>query len=190
VIRRWLCPRALLLHLALAAITAGCLIAGWWQVHRAMAGNALSYLYSIEWPAFAVIAGIGWWQMVHDTEEDIAARRAYHASVRVASRIVAAATLPRSARAITTGTASDRRSLPGPTAGGELEGTDQADVTGSGRLATLGPSDPAEMPEQEAQRLLFAPDGEVLDEYTAYNRYLATLSARARRKTLRNPHGA
>ena len=61
-----------MLHLAFLVVAGGCLIAAWWQVHRAMAGNTLSYLYSVEWPAFAVVAGIGWWQMFHDTPEDIA----------------------------------------------------------------------------------------------------------------------
>ena len=47
-----------MLHLAFLVIAAGCLTAAWWQVHRAMAGNTLSYLYSVEWPAFVVVAGI------------------------------------------------------------------------------------------------------------------------------------
>jgi hypothetical protein len=37
----------------------------------------LSYAYAIEWPAFAVVAFIGWWQLVHDDDsEAIRARRA------------------------------------------------------------------------------------------------------------------
>ena len=42
--RRWFCKRALFYHLLVAIIAPGCLYAGWWQVHRAMAGNFLSYL--------------------------------------------------------------------------------------------------------------------------------------------------
>ncbi len=83
-----------MLHVAFVVIASGCLIAGWWQVHRAMQGNTLSYLYSVEWPAFAVVAGIGWWQMFHDTPEDIAKRKAHHAKMRAASREVVARTLP------------------------------------------------------------------------------------------------
>lgn len=42
------------------------------------AGKRVSYLYSVEWPAFAIVAGIGWWQMVHDTPEDIERRKEHH----------------------------------------------------------------------------------------------------------------
>ena len=81
-VRQWVAPRSLLLHLAFIVIATGCLYAAWWQIHRAMAGNTLSYLYSVEWPAVVVVAGIGWWQMFHDTPEDIAARKAHHARAR------------------------------------------------------------------------------------------------------------
>ena len=64
--QRWLSGRAFVLHGLLVVIVPACLLAGWWQVHRALSGNLLSYLYSIEWPAFAVIAVFGWWQLIHD----------------------------------------------------------------------------------------------------------------------------
>jgi hypothetical protein len=41
-------------------------LAGWWQVNRALSGNLLSYFYSIEWPIFAVLGVVAWWQLVHD----------------------------------------------------------------------------------------------------------------------------
>lgn len=66
MIHRWLSPRSLLLHLLLLVVAPGCLVAGWWQVHRALSGNLLSYGYSVEWPAFAIIAGVAWWQLIHD----------------------------------------------------------------------------------------------------------------------------
>ncbi len=113
--RQWITPRSLLLHLAFVVVAGGCLLAAWWQVHRAMAGNTLSYLYSVEWPAFAVVAGIGWWQMFHDTPEDIAERKEHHARVRAASVAVVARTLPRSALALTV--KSDRRRPKRPAAG-------------------------------------------------------------------------
>jgi hypothetical protein len=71
--QRWFSPRALLLHTLLVVIDAGCLVAGWWQLHRALSGNELSWLYTFEWPIFAVIAVVGWWQLIH---EDPAARKA------------------------------------------------------------------------------------------------------------------
>lgn len=63
--QRWLSGRALLLHLALVVWFPGCLFAFWWQVHRAFGGNGLSYVYSVEWPAFAVLGVWAWWQLVH-----------------------------------------------------------------------------------------------------------------------------
>jgi hypothetical protein len=75
VIHRWLCLRALRLHACLVLVDGGCLLACWWQLHRALAGNALSWAYTFEWPGFAVLAGWGWWQLVHDTPEELHHRR-------------------------------------------------------------------------------------------------------------------
>lgn len=55
-------------------VTPGCLMAGWWQIHVALSGNALSYLYSVEWPVFAVFAVVGWWHLIHDDPETVGAR--------------------------------------------------------------------------------------------------------------------
>ena len=55
-----------MLHFLLVTVVPGCLLAGWWQVHRALSGNLLSYFYSLEWPIFAVLGVIAWWQLVHD----------------------------------------------------------------------------------------------------------------------------
>jgi integral membrane protein len=63
---RWLSRRALLLHLEVIVIAPGCLIAGWWQATRALAGNGLSWVYSVEWPLFALLAIGGWWHLVHE----------------------------------------------------------------------------------------------------------------------------
>jgi hypothetical protein len=64
--KRWLSRRAFVLHFLLVTIVPGCLVAGWWQVHRALSGNLLSYFYSIEWPIFAILGVIAWWQLIHD----------------------------------------------------------------------------------------------------------------------------
>jgi hypothetical protein len=66
VVNRWFSRRAFVLHFLLVTIVPGCLVAGWWQVHRALSGNLLSYFYSIEWPIFAVLGIIAWWQLIHD----------------------------------------------------------------------------------------------------------------------------
>jgi integral membrane protein len=73
--KRWFSRRALLLHLEVAIIAPGCVLAGWWQATRALAGNALSWVYSIEWPVFALLAIAGWWYLIHEDPEAYKARK-------------------------------------------------------------------------------------------------------------------
>jgi|GEM_PF-1852637 len=73
--KRWFSRRAFLLHAEFAVLGVGCLAAGWWQATRALAGNGLSWFYSVEWPAFAVIAVIGWWHLIHEDPEAYRARK-------------------------------------------------------------------------------------------------------------------
>jgi hypothetical protein len=186
-VRQWITPRSLLLHFAFIVVASGCLIAAWWQVHRAMAGNTLSYLYSVEWPAFVVVAGIGWWQMFHDTPEDIAKRKEHHGRVRAASAAVVARTLPRSALALT------------------VKSTDAGpDALPPGGAPAIGPGD--ESPDAAAlvpvhpltqtadlraglEATLLEGDDDPTDDLAAYNRYLALLAVRGTSKTWRNPRG-
>ena len=72
--QRWLSRQAVLLHVALLVWFPGCLLAFWWQVHRAFGGNTLSYLYSIEWPAFALVGVWAWWGLVHTDPEQVGRR--------------------------------------------------------------------------------------------------------------------
>jgi hypothetical protein len=65
----------LVLHLGVAIVAPACVLAGWWQATRALAGNGLSWVYSVEWPAFAVIAVAGWWQLIHEDPEAYRARK-------------------------------------------------------------------------------------------------------------------
>ena len=42
---------------------------GWlgdWQLHRALAGNSLSWAYTFEWPIFAVMGAIFWAKTIRD----------------------------------------------------------------------------------------------------------------------------
>jgi hypothetical protein len=42
---------------------------GWmgdWQLHRALAGNALSWAYTFEWPLFSVFAVVFWAKTIRD----------------------------------------------------------------------------------------------------------------------------
>ena len=58
--------RALSVHLAALVVVPGCLALGWWQVTRALDGNSLSWVYSVEWPFFAAYAVYMWWKLIHE----------------------------------------------------------------------------------------------------------------------------
>ena len=73
--KRWFSRRALLLHLGVVLVAPGCLIAAWWQATRALGGNGLSWVYSVEWPIFAILAVVGWWHLIHEDPEAYRARR-------------------------------------------------------------------------------------------------------------------
>ena len=62
---RWLSRRAVSLHAAAIVVVSGCAVAAWWQVNRAQDGNQLSFLYSVMWPVFGVLAVWFWWLLVH-----------------------------------------------------------------------------------------------------------------------------
>jgi hypothetical protein len=82
---KYLSRRAIVLHLALALWLGMSATAAWWQVGRAVQGNSLSFLYSIEWPVFGVLGVLGWYAMLNVekvTEEQEKARREYEASMR------------------------------------------------------------------------------------------------------------
>jgi DNA-binding transcriptional regulator of glucitol operon len=65
---KWLSRRALGLHAALVVVVAACGFLGWWQLSRALGGNDLSWVYTFEWPFFAVYGAYMWWKLLH--EED------------------------------------------------------------------------------------------------------------------------
>ncbi len=71
---RWLSGGAISLHVALLVVVPGCAIAAWWQINRAQDGNQLSYLYSVMWPAFGVLALIFWWMLIHTDFESVGLR--------------------------------------------------------------------------------------------------------------------
>jgi hypothetical protein len=45
---------------------AGMLWLGDWQFHRALAGNELSWAYTVEWPLFAVLGAVFWAKTIRD----------------------------------------------------------------------------------------------------------------------------
>lgn len=73
--RVWRTKRALVGTLGIIVWFPGCLLAAWWQVHVALAGNDLAYLYSVEWPVFAVFGVVVWWLWLHDDPEQVGRRR-------------------------------------------------------------------------------------------------------------------
>ncbi len=82
---RWFSPRALLLHVTMVVWVSGCAAAAYWQVGRATQGNALSFLYAVEWPVFAVLGVLGWWALLHMeqvTEHQMKARQEYEEKMR------------------------------------------------------------------------------------------------------------
>lgn len=47
-------------------VVAACVALGWWQLSRALGGNTLSWVYTFEWPFFAVYAVYMWWKLLHE----------------------------------------------------------------------------------------------------------------------------
>jgi hypothetical protein len=62
---RWLSRRAIFLHLGFLFFVPVCGLATWWQITRAEDGNGLSYLYTFEWPVFALLGVYFWWMFLH-----------------------------------------------------------------------------------------------------------------------------
>ena len=80
---RWFSRRAIGMHLALLVTFPGCLLAMWWQIHVALAGDSLGWLYSVEWPFFACFGAYVWWNLIHDTDA-VGTRRLREAGRRLA----------------------------------------------------------------------------------------------------------
>ena len=66
---RWrflITPTWLAWHLIMIGAVYGMLVLGDWQLHRALAGNGLSWAYTFEWPLFAVFAVVFWAKTIRD----------------------------------------------------------------------------------------------------------------------------
>jgi hypothetical protein len=59
-------PKWLAWHLFAIVATAGMLYLGNWQLHRAEAGNELSWAYTFEWPIFAICGIVFWVKSVRE----------------------------------------------------------------------------------------------------------------------------
>ena len=81
--------RAIGIHVALVGWIIMCALAAWWQVGRAIQGNSLSFLYSIEWPLFAILGLLGWYALLNMekvTEGQQRAREEYEQMMREQAR--------------------------------------------------------------------------------------------------------
>jgi hypothetical protein len=66
---RWrflIAPKWLGWHVFVILSVVGMLWLGNWQLHRAEAGNALSWAYTFEWPLFAIFAVVFWAKTIRD----------------------------------------------------------------------------------------------------------------------------
>jgi hypothetical protein len=62
------------LHIGGLLFVPFCILATWWQITRAEDGNGLSYLYTFEWPVFAIVGVYFWWQFLHTDYEAVGLR--------------------------------------------------------------------------------------------------------------------
>ena len=56
---------AVRLHFTVITGLVLCVAAFWFELKRALGGNALSWAYVFEWPLLAVFAVYMWWQFLH-----------------------------------------------------------------------------------------------------------------------------
>ena len=158
---RWVSPRALLLHLGILVWFPMCIVAGWWQATRALDGNSLSYVYSVEWPVLALVGVWVWWSLVHTDFSTVGAR-----AQRQMTQEAAAA----GARS----DASDPHASGPEAVGPDAIGPGGSAVGRATESSIAGPDHPARRPEDEDEAL------------AAYNDRLAALSADSRPKNWRS----
>jgi hypothetical protein len=171
VLKRWFSKRAILYHFLVIIIVPGCLIAARWQIHRAAQGNTLSYAYSVEWPVFAIIAIVGWWQLIHEDYSFVLARKAER---RRRAKLKGVPTIPEF-------TLADLEALTRPRA---LElGPVGSTSRGIGDVGVFVEEDEDDRAAAEAAV------AEASYGMTAYNQYLASLKERGHAKTWKNPKG-
>ena len=161
----------MLLHFEVVFVAAGCIAATWWQAGRALGGNTLSWFYTFEWPVFAGIAVVGWWQLIHEDYSFVLARKAERLRRR---KMKGVPTIPEF-------TLADLEALtkPRPLELGPVGSTSH----GAGDVGVY-------VEEVEEDRL--AAEAVAADSaygMTAYNQYLAALKERGHAKTWRNPKG-
>ncbi len=66
-------PRWLGWHVFMVGSVIGMLVLGDWQLRRALAGNALSWAYTFEWPIFSILFIVFWAKTIIDEMKPAAA---------------------------------------------------------------------------------------------------------------------
>ena len=61
-------------HAVLVGWVPGCIVACWWQVGIARAGDSLGWVYAVMWPCFALFGTVFWWHFVHDDPDTVGRR--------------------------------------------------------------------------------------------------------------------
>jgi hypothetical protein len=90
------------LHIGGLLFVPFCILATWWQITRAEDGNGLSYLYTFEWPVFAIVGVYFWWQFLHTDYEAVGLKGMRNQSAAQSAEASSeAATRPESATVIT-----------------------------------------------------------------------------------------
>jgi hypothetical protein len=80
------------LHIGAVLFVPFCILATWWQITRAEDGNGLSYLYTFEWPVFAIVGVYFWWQFLHTDYEAVGLRGMRNQSAKQSMAATEAAT--------------------------------------------------------------------------------------------------
>ena len=62
---QWDSSAAWRLHAALVAGLALCAVATWLEWNRARAGHSVAWVYTFEWPLFALLGTHLWWRLLH-----------------------------------------------------------------------------------------------------------------------------
>ena len=55
-------------HFTLACGLLLCVVAFWFELHRALGGNSLSWAYVFEWPLLGMFAVYMWWKVINPDE--------------------------------------------------------------------------------------------------------------------------
>lgn len=61
------------MYLPLVLGVPACLAAGWFELTRALGGREIAWVYTFEWPFYAVVGTYMWWQIWHRAPREVTA---------------------------------------------------------------------------------------------------------------------